>query len=223
MGSLYPGIPSNEHGPMQHTAVILVSIGTLWLAAVVAPGPNFLTATRVAIAGNRRVALQTAFGITAGSGVWAVAGFFGIHALFAVAPWLYLVLKLGGAAYLIYFGFRLLIRSFSASRLAENAAPPARSGASAFSTGLLTSVANPRTAISTAGLFAATLPTHPSLALGLAAVTTMIVISFAWYGFVVLTLTTRPAAAFFILIRHWVDRVAGAFFVVFGAKIALQR
>lgn len=207
---------------MQQSAVILASIGTLWLAAVIAPGPNFITATRVAIAGNRRVAFQTALGIAAGAGVWAFAGFFGIHALFAVAPWLYLMLKLCGAAYLIVLGFKLFVSSFTSS-LAGAAAPAQRSAASAFSTGLLTSIANPRTAISTAGLFAATLPTDPSVTLGLTAVGMMILIALAWYGMVVLALTTQPAATFFIRIRHWIDRIAGAFFVVFGAKLALQR
>ena len=207
---------------MQHAATTLISIGILWLAAVVVPGPNFFVATRMAIGSSRRVAILTAFGITVGAGAWAIAGFFGVHALFAVAPWLYLMLKLCGAMYLMIFGLRMLIRSLRPA-FAANPGRAQRSPASAFGTGLLTSIANPRTAISTAGLFAATLPATPSLTLGLTAVAMMIVIALAWYGFVVLALTTRPAAAFFVRIRHWVDRIAAVFFVVFGAELAVRR
>jgi threonine/homoserine/homoserine lactone efflux protein len=70
---------------------------------------------------------------------------------------------------------------------------------------------------------AAVLPAHPSLSLGLISVATMIAIALAWYGLVVLVLTARPAAAAFARIRHWIDRIAGVFFMVFGAKLALQR
>jgi threonine/homoserine/homoserine lactone efflux protein len=48
--------------------------------------------------------MTVALGMALGAGVWGLAGFFSVHALFTAAPWLYLILKLLGAAYLIWLG-----------------------------------------------------------------------------------------------------------------------
>lgn len=80
---------------MQHASAVLLNIGILWSAAVTAPGPNFVIMTRVALLSGRSAGLRTAFGLACGAMIWGAAGFFGIQALFSLAPWLYLGLKLG--------------------------------------------------------------------------------------------------------------------------------
>src|SRR5262245_37636865 len=96
------------------TASVLLSIALLWCAAVVAPGPNFFVTTRTAVVRSGAAGMQVALGIATGAGIWGLAGFFGVHALFAAASWLYIVLKLCGAAYLVFLGAKLLLSSFAA-------------------------------------------------------------------------------------------------------------
>ena len=48
-------------------------------------------------------------GITVGTVIWCIAGFFGVHALFASTPWLYTALKYAGGAYLAHLGLRMVI------------------------------------------------------------------------------------------------------------------
>jgi threonine/homoserine/homoserine lactone efflux protein len=201
---------------------MLLTIALLWFATAVAPGPNFLVTTRTALRTDRSTGLQTALGIAAGTSVWGLAGFFGIHALFTVAPWLYLALKVGGSAYLIAIGVKYLVSSFRPDAPARDLSRQMVHG-SALLLGFFTSIANPQTALSTASLFAATLPAEPSIYLGIGAVIVMTVIAFVWYGFVACVLTTRPAAAAFSRVRRWIDRIAGLAFVVFGTKLALER
>ncbi|RWA66839.1 MAG: hypothetical protein EOQ29_26005 [Mesorhizobium sp.] len=55
----------------------------------------------------------------------------------------------------------------------------------AFWIGLATSLANPRSALSVASIFAVALPAQPSLALGVASVALMVAISVGWYACVV--------------------------------------
>jgi threonine/homoserine/homoserine lactone efflux protein len=202
--------------------MVLLTIAVLWFATSVAPGPNFIVTTRTAILHGRTTGIRTALGIACGSSIWGLAGFFGVHALFTLAPWLHLALKLGGSAYLILLGIRYLISSF------DPAPPPAMrlrpmSTRSAVLLGLLTSLANPQTALSTASLFAATLPPSPSIALGFGATTVMTVVAVVWYSFVACVLTIVPAAALFSRFRRWIDRLTGVAFVVFGARLAIQR
>src|SRR5262245_48863454 len=150
------------------TASILLTIAVLWGAAAVAPGPNFLITTRTALSHGRAQGLTVALGLACGAVVWGVAGFFGIHAVFTLVPWLYLALKLGGAAYIIWFGIKMIVSGFRRTGESQPRDLPMRGNA--FWPGFLTSVANPYTALSATSLFAATLPPEPPLWLGLAAI-----------------------------------------------------
>jgi threonine/homoserine/homoserine lactone efflux protein len=105
---------------------------------------------------------------------------------------------------------------------AASLVPPTPRG-SAIRLGFLTSIANPQSALSTAGLFAATLPARPPLLLGLSAIIVMTIIPLVWYGLVACVLTLRPAAAAFARARSWIDRVAGVAFIGLGTKLAFDR
>jgi threonine efflux protein len=207
---------------MRQAAPVLLTIGLLWSAAVIAPGPNFLITARTALLNSRTAGIRTAFGISCGAIVWGLAGFLGVHVLLTLAPWLYVGLKLGGSAYLVLLGIRFYRDSFH-HEAASSGPGAAMLRGSAFQRGFLISIANPQTSLSTAGLFAATLPAQPNPALGVGAVAIMATIALVWYGFVACVLTLRPAAAIFARSRRWIDRIAGVAFIGLGTKLALER
>jgi len=126
---------------MHHDAAVLGSIAAIWFAATVVPGPDFLVTTRIALTRDRATALWAVLGVACGTCLWSLAGFLGIHALFEVAPWLYFALKLGGGAYLIFLGCRLLFGSF-ARQMTQMPVLRPLSAASAFRLGLVTNLSN---------------------------------------------------------------------------------
>src|SRR5215468_4466512 len=162
------------------SVTLLLSVATLWALAVISPGPNFLMTARLALARSRRAGLQAVSGIALGTVCWAAAGCFGVRALFISAPWMYLLIKVVGALYLLLVGGKLLWSSFGNNadpqlRLAEG-----RPRVSPFHLGLLTTLANPRSAVSVASIFATAMPRDPSLALSLSVMMVMVAISVAW-------------------------------------------
>lgn len=197
---------------------LLAAVAAIWGLAVVTPGPNFLVAARVAAVRSRAEGLGVVAGIGLDTTVWGLAGFFGVHAMFAFAPWLYEALTLAGAAYLVVMGARIIRGSF-----APAAAPARQAAGPAFRLGLLTSLSNPKSALFVASLFAGVMPLGAPLSDGLAAVAEMVAISLAWYAAVVLLLTTRRAAAAFARAARWIDRAAGAVFVGFGLALIARR
>jgi threonine/homoserine/homoserine lactone efflux protein len=215
------GRASRHTRGMTHAAPVLLSIGILWSAAAIAPGPNFVIVTRTALLHSWAAALRATLGIAGGAIVWGLAGFFGVHALFTLAPWLYVAMKLGGSAWLVLLGLRYVRTSFRADTALRHdmPIPPVAS----MRLGFLTSVANPQSAVSTASLFAATLPEHPSLGLGLAAISLMAGIAIVWYALVACVLTLRPAAAVFARLSRWIDRLACVAFIGLGTRLALER
>ena len=201
----------------------LLPVAALWALAAMSPGPNFLVTAQLSIMRSRRAGMTAVAGIGIGTVIWGAAGCFGVQALFIAAPWLYLTLKLLGAAYLVCLGARLLWTSWQrdADDVAAIDQVPARS--SAFWLGLATTVANPRSAISVASIFATTMPEHPSTALSVMVIATMAAVSIAWYAIVACVLTLPGLAAAWQRGRRWVERVTGACFIFLGIRLASER
>ncbi|MCF8481916.1 MAG: LysE family transporter [Rhodospirillum sp.] len=197
---------------------ILVTVGGLWTLAVVVPGPNFLVTARAAAARGRGAGLRTANGVACGTALWGLAGAFGVSALFAAAPWLYLGLKVGGGFYICWLGLGLLRRTGS----------PMDGGVETgkgrfFQSGLLTSLSNPKTAAFVASLFALSFPREASLLLGVSAAGVMTGISILWYGTMAMILGGTSAARAYARARTWIDRIAGGLFIALGLRLAISR
>jgi threonine/homoserine/homoserine lactone efflux protein len=206
---------------MPPSVLTLGAIAAIWFAATLTPGPGFLVTTRTAVMHGRAAARRTILGLGVGTAAWGLAGFFGIHALFQAAPFLYAALKLLGGCYLIFLGVRLL-RSPAAHDANGGGGVPTIGAASAFRLGLVTNLANPKAALFTTSLFAATLPPDPPAWLGVGAAAIMTAICLGWYGLVAQALTAGPVAALWRRARQWIDRAAGVAFVGFGVGLALD-
>jgi len=202
---------------------ILLSVAALWTFAVVSPGPNFLVTARLSMARSRRAGLQAVCGITLGTVCWAAAGCFGVRTLFIAAPWMYALIKAVGAAYLLFVGGQLLWNSWRhrgefRSRLTEGLPR-----LSPFHLGLLTTLANPRSAVSVASIFATVMPSQPSLSLSFSVMVLMVAMSACWYTSVACLFAVPCLVNGYQRFRRWIDRVAGTCLVFFGAKLAVER
>ncbi len=195
---------------------MLATVAAMWLVAVVIPGPNFFAVARMAALRSRREAMVTVSALGLGSTAWALAGLFGIQALFALAPWLYSGLKLAGGAYLCWIGGRIIRGSFRPAGEGTTADQGA-----AFRVGLLTSLSNPKSALLVASLFTAVLPPGAPLSVGLVTVAEMVAISLLWYGLLAMVISAPPVASLFRRLRRWIDRGAGTIFIAFGGRLAV--
>jgi threonine/homoserine/homoserine lactone efflux protein len=202
---------------------VITAISAFWLIAMMVPGLDFMLVTRLAVMKGRAVALQATLGIAAGIAVWGIAGFFGIRTLFIAAPWLYLTLKIGGGLYLIILGAKLLINSWKKDSTAEATTPHTEQRSNSFFAGLLTNLANPKAPVFTSGLFAASMPQHAPIYLGLACVASMFMIAVVWFACVATLLSLDRVSAIFLKNRRWIDRCAGITFMGLGLRFVTER
>lgn len=202
---------------------IISAVAAFWLVAMIVPGLDFLLVTRLAVLRGRSAALQATLGVATGVAAWGVAGFFGIRTLFIAAPWLYLALKIGGGLYLTTTGIKLFLGSWrnSVDSAAPHSAPAPRR--SHFRAGVLTNLANPKAPIFISSLFAAAMPRHAPIHLGLACVVAMFAVAVAWFALVTLLLSLEPVSAVFLRCRRWIDRCAGLAFMALGIRFATER
>jgi threonine/homoserine/homoserine lactone efflux protein len=120
---------------------------------IVIPGPSVLFAISRALAYGRRAALTTVVGGAVGSFTAATAVAFGIGAIIQTSAVIYTVIKLAGAAYLIYLGVQA-IRHRRALREAFEAQAAPIGGGRTLLQGFIVGVTNPKTVV----FFAAILP-----------------------------------------------------------------
>jgi len=125
------------------------------------PGPGVLFVIGRALAHGRGTALASVAGHSAGNCVVAVCMAFGIGAIVESSATVFTVIKLAGAAYLVWLGIQAFRRRGSLVRVLTEAAAP-RGGAQSVREGFMVGVTNPKAVI----LFAAVLPQFVDRAAG---------------------------------------------------------
>jgi threonine/homoserine/homoserine lactone efflux protein len=199
----------------------LLGIGAALCIGAASPGPSFIMVARTAASAGRANGLNAALGMGIGALLFAVASLLGLTVVFLAVPALYVALKLVGGLYLAYLGFRIWQGArqpleVTAEETSERITP--RRGYLLL--GLATQVSNPKTAIVYASVFAAFLPTSPSIQFNLAVITLVFVIEAGWYAVVATALSSEAPRGTYLRYKKWVDRSAGTIMGALGVKLA---
>ena len=91
-----------------------LSFVLICLLGAMAPGPDFLVVTRSAILGGRKAGISAGLGIALGVFVWVVAIALGVAAILTASAIAFTVVKLIGAAYLVWLGVGMLRKARAA-------------------------------------------------------------------------------------------------------------
>ena len=210
---------------MPDTAQLILFIAAGWLLNLT-PGPDVLYIVMTATRHGVRAGLLGGLGITAGCLVHVGAAALGVSALMMTSVIAFTALKWLGAAYLLWMGARMLL----SPGIAPSAHPmgPSEDRISfhplqIFLGGFWTNVLNPKVAL----FFLAFLPqfiaqnapdkTHAFLLLGLLFVLNSIPVTAGW-ALLAAALARKHAVQ---RAMRWIDRIAGAMFVLFALRLAL--
>lgn len=127
------------------SSLVLFFAAALLLA--VTPGPGIFYVAARTLAGGRSEGVASSFGTGLGGLVHVVAGSLGVSAIVLTSAELFTALKLVGALYLVWIGWRTIRSARSdAAVLAGGMAAPAVGAARAFREGVLVEALNPKTA-----------------------------------------------------------------------------
>ena len=195
----------------------VLGVLSVYVAGVVIPGPNFVAVAHKAASTTRTEALAVVAGIVLVNLFWASCAILGVGIVFAAFPWLAFAVKIAGAAYLIWFGGRLIFKA-SAGNSQEIAQAPGGSLRQAFAQGFATNIANPKSVAFFAAVFSSAAPPHESVGTFLAMLGMVFVVASSWYGFVALTLSHARIASAYRRSKAWVDRVCGAVIIALGVR-----
>lgn len=132
---------------MFETPHILVFIAAALLLAIT-PGPGLFYVAARTLSGGQAEGMASSLGTSLGGMVHVFAGGLGLSALVLASAELFTILKLIGAAYLVWLGLRTLKAAYQNSHAELDLQTPLAAGdrASAFREGFLVEALNPKTA-----------------------------------------------------------------------------
>jgi threonine/homoserine/homoserine lactone efflux protein len=204
---------------MSNSVPLLGIAGALAVGAI-SPGPSFVMVARTAVAQSRAHGLLAALGMGVGGVLFAIAALLGLQTLLAAVPGLYLLMKLGGGAYLLYLGIRIWRGARSELTVSASTELTAgRNGMRSLILGLATQLSNPKTAIVYASVFAAFLPREVPPALLVAVPFVVFAIEAGWYSLVAIGLSAPAPRSAYLRYKAWVDRAAGGVMTLLGIKL----
>lgn len=199
----------------------LAAIAGVILLACMSPGPNFLAVTSHALA-SRRTGLCAALGVASAALTWAVLGVAGLAVILSRVAWLYEIVRIVGAAYLIWLGMKILWGLRRSGEAVPAASPVhASTGWIAWRRGYLTSMTNPKAAAFAGSFYIAALPVgSPNWVYG-ATVAIVVAVSGGWHLALAVLFSTRHVRGLYMRGRRAVDAVMGAVLVALGIRLAI--
>jgi threonine/homoserine/homoserine lactone efflux protein len=205
----------------------ILSFAVLGALLTITPGLDTALVLRSAVTMGRRPAFATALGVNTGALVWGAAAAVGVSALLTASTTAYLVLRVVGAAYMVYLGVRMVVGAVRSRGVAAEGPEPPSSRRPAwwnsFGRGLLTNLLNPKVG----AFYVAVLPQfippgEPALGVGLLLALTNDLEALVWFTAIII-----GAEAFRGLLRRRrvqraVDGGTGAILVGFGVELGLS-
>ncbi len=185
------------------------------------PGADMALVAKITLERGRRAALLATMGICSGLLVHATASALGLSVILATSAEAFTVVKLAGAAYLVYLGVQALRSSF---RDGTSAAVAPRRATSPFLQGLLSNVLNPKVAV----FYLTFMPQFMSpddnvLARSLAFAVAHGFMGVAWLTAYAYVLSRISMVLGRSGVRRWLERVTGGVLIALGLRLALER
>ncbi|MBC9725341.1 LysE family translocator [Streptomyces sp. TRM68367] len=202
---------------------VVAFLGAAFLIAMV-PGPSTVVILRRAVVNGRRTGMATVLGNECGVLLWGLAAAFGLSALLLASQVAYDLIRIAGAAVLVWMGARALWQARRIGRPEEE--PEGTTAVSlrrAFSQGLVTNFANPK-----AGVFAVSfLPQFvpqgaPVLPFLLAFAALWALVDLIWYMPLVWLAGRVGGVLRREAVRRRMEQVAGAVLVGLGVRLATE-
>ena len=194
------------------------------VALTLTPGLDTALVLRSALTRHRREAAATAAGIVAGLFVWGAAAAIGVSALLTASQLAYDGLRFAGAAYLVWFGARLLVRAARGTSAAEPPGDAVQGSSSRARQGLATNLLNPKVGVFYVAVLPQFLPAdRDPLAVGLLLAGVHGLITIAWFAVLIVLASAlgrrlrRPATV------RGIDGVTGTALLGFGVGLAVSR
>jgi homoserine/homoserine lactone efflux protein len=195
-----------------------------WTLVALTPGPAVMFAVSQATRHGFRASLSGIGGIQAGNVVFFGCTACGLAALLTEATTAFTIVRMVGAAYLVYLGLRVVLGTFASKNQGPVASPPPPNHRGLFLQGVLIQVTNPKALLFVSALLPQFIePERPLLPqlllLGLATVFIDTLVLGTYAGIAERGLRSLNRSRWIA----WLERAFGAALIAFGYRLFASR
>ncbi|GAA4597165.1 threonine/homoserine/homoserine lactone efflux protein [Actinoplanes octamycinicus] len=201
----------------------VLSFALLGALLTITPGLDTALVLRSAVTMGRGPAFATALGVGAGALIWGAAAAVGVSALLTASTVAYTVLRVAGAAYMIFLGVRMIRAAVRPGPVeAADTAPAAPTWWSTFGRGLLTNLLNPKVGAFYVAVLPQFLPPDSSpLGVGLLLALVHDLEGLVWFALIIFGAQAARGVLARRAVRRSVDAGTGAVLLGFGLRLGL--
>lgn len=196
----------------------ILAVAVITVLAVIAPGADFAMIVRNSYLYGRRTGLLAATGVAAGVLVHVTYTMLGVGLLIASSTFLFTVIKLIGAAYLVLVGVRTFRARGEVTVDLEHKTE--LTPLAALRTGFLTNVLNPKTTLFVVSTFAQVVspgtPVYRQVGYGLF----MSLAHLLWFGVVALFFSQERMRTLMLRAQKVLNKVIGSVLAGLGVSLA---
>jgi len=191
--------------------------------ALISPGPDFFMTVKQSMTYSRKTGTYTAFGIGLGILVHVTYCALGLAIIVTKSILLFNLIKLLGAAYLIFIGIKSFMSKDEKFNISSAKKKKDISRFEAVKIGFLTNALNPKATVYFLSLFTFIIsPETPVLLIVLLAAI-MVFETIAWFSLVAFFLTQTPIREKYQSMQGIINKMFGGILVALGIKIAISK
>jgi threonine/homoserine/homoserine lactone efflux protein len=198
----------------------LIAVALFTILAVISPGADFAMVTRSSYAQGRKAGLAAAVGIALGVQVHVLYTVLGIAVIISQSPSLFLFMKVVGAGYLIYLGYKSVTNT-TRIRLDGIGQDTGASLWAALRTGFLTNALNPKTMLFVISAYTQVVQLGSPLALDFAYGAFMSFAHWVWFSLVAVFFSSTALRKAMIERQVMMDRVIGLALIGLGLAVVM--
>ena len=197
-----------------------LTIAAIHTVATMTPGPDFVLVLRNSLSFSKRIGLFTALGSASGIVVHGSYTLLGIGILVQQSPLIFNGVRILGALYLMYIGWRS-IRAPAHIEASYNrqGADKSLTAFQAWRMGFLSDVLNPMVIVLFLAIFSSVLRSDTPPLIQVLFVSEATLISLIWFSLVAIMFSYKYVQHMFQKLGPWLDRTAGAILILLGLKI----
>lgn len=197
-------------------------VATIVALGMLSPGPDFFLIVKNAARYRRSAAMMSALGVNcavASHMAYCVAG---LAVVITTTPWLFMLLKYAGAAYLIYIGIQALMSRGNGTMNVNNVVKEETSLKKAFLQGYLCNLLNPKATLFFLSIFTQVLNVNSGIGEKLLYAGIILGLSAIWWPSLVILMQSGPVRRGLAKAQRVVDKLLGGVLIALGIKVALS-
>lgn len=199
---------------------LIASVSILNALAAMSPGPDFVMVVRNSLNYSRKTGIYTAIGIAFGLALHIIYCAIGVAVIISQSAIIFTIIKLLGAAYLLYIGSKSILAKKSKLEIEQKNKKLQLSNIQAIKIGFITNALNPKASLFFLGIFSLVIVPETPFYIVFILSAIMILTAVVWFTLVSTFFTSKAIKEAFLRYEKTINIFFGLLLIALAVKLA---